>query len=76
MTKRHDALVTDVKLAGVLNGWEVAKRIREKNPAFPVVYVTAYDQELEANGVPNSLIPKPFTSAKLVAAVSSLLPTT
>jgi len=77
MTKRHDALVTDVKLAGVLNGWEVAKRIREKDPAFPVVYVTAYDKEWQANGVPNSvLIAKPFTSAKVVAAVSSLLPTT
>jgi DNA-binding response OmpR family regulator len=77
MTKRHDALVTDVKLAGVLSGWEVARRIRERDPFFPVVYVTAYDQEWEANGVPNSvLIPKPFTSAKVVAAVSSLLPTT
>ena len=77
MRTRHDALVTDVKLAGVLNGWEVARRIREKDPSFPVVYVTAYEQEWQANGVPNSvLIPKPFTSAKVVAAVSSLLPTT
>jgi len=77
MRTRHDALVTDVKLAGVLNGWEVAKRIREKDPSFPVVYVTAYEQEWQANGVPNSvLIPKPFTSAKVVAAVASLLPTT
>lgn len=74
MKKRHDALVTDVRLAGLLNGWEVAKRIREKDPSFPVVYVTAYDQEWQANGVPNSiLVPKPFTSAKVVAAVSSLL---
>ena len=74
MTKRHDALVTDVKLAGLLNGWEVAKRMREKDPSFPVVYVTAYDRDWEANGVPNSvLIPKPFTSAKVAAAVSSLL---
>jgi CheY-like chemotaxis protein len=77
MKKRHDALVTDVKLAGALDGWDVAKRIREKDPSFPVVYVTAYDQDWEANGVPNSVvIPKPFTSAKVVAAVSSLLPTT
>jgi CheY-like chemotaxis protein len=74
MTKRHDALVTDVKLAGLLSGWEVARQIREKDPAFPVIYVTAYDQDWAANGVPHSvLIPKPFSSAKLVAAVSSLL---
>lgn len=76
MAKRHDALVTDVRLGGALNGWEVAKRIRDKDPSFPVVYVTAYDQEWKANGVPNSvLIPKPFTSAKVVAAVTSLLST-
>jgi CheY-like chemotaxis protein len=31
-TRRPSALVTDVKLAGRLTGWEVAKRIREKNP--------------------------------------------
>jgi DNA-binding response OmpR family regulator len=74
MTKRYDALVTDVKLAGVLSGWEVARQIREKDPSFPVIYVTAYEQGWAANGVPNSLlISKPFRSAKLVAAVSSLL---
>ena len=74
MTEPHDALVTDVRLGGELNGWDVAKRIREKDPSFPVIYVTAYDQEWQANGVPNSvLIHKPFNPAKLVAAVSSLL---
>lgn len=66
MTTRHDALVTDVKLAGVLSGWEVARQIREKDPSFPVIYVTAYKQDWAANGVANSvLIPKPFTSARL-----------
>ena len=74
MTKRHDALVTDVKLAGVLSGWEVARQIREKDPSLPVIYVTAYDQDWAANGVSHSvLIPKPFSSARLVAAVWSLL---
>jgi len=36
-TKRPNALVTDVILAGRLTGWEVAKRIREKDPSFPVI---------------------------------------
>jgi CheY-like chemotaxis protein len=44
-TKRPSALVTDIKLAGRLTGWEVAKRIREKNPSFPVIYVTAHDRD-------------------------------
>lgn len=73
-TKHPNVLVTDVKLAGRLTGWEVAKRIREKDPSFPVIYVTAYSQDWPAQGVPNSIvISKPFASAQLVTAVSNLL---
>lgn len=73
-TKHPNLLVTDVALAGRLSGWEVAKRIREKDPSFPVVYVTAYSQDWPANGVPNSIvIPKPFAAAQLVTAISNLL---
>jgi DNA-binding response OmpR family regulator len=72
--KRPNALVTDVTLAGCLTGWEVAKRVREKDPSFPVIYVTAHDRDWPAYGVPNSIaIPKPFAPAKLVTAVSNLL---
>jgi CheY-like chemotaxis protein len=31
LSKRHDALVTDVQLAGSMSGWEVARQIREKD---------------------------------------------
>jgi CheY-like chemotaxis protein len=73
-TKLPSALITDVKLAGRLTGWEVAKRIREKDPSFPVIYVTAYDRDWPACGVPNSIvIAKPFASAQLVTAISNLL---
>jgi CheY-like chemotaxis protein len=73
-TRRPSALVTDVKLAGRLTGWEVAKRIREKAPSFPIIYVTAYDQDWPAYGVPNSIVvPKPFAAAQLVTVISNLL---
>jgi CheY-like chemotaxis protein len=39
-SKNYKALVTDVSLKGRLSGWEVARQIREKDPAFPVVYMT------------------------------------
>ena len=38
--KRHKALVTDVCLGGKLTGWDLARRMREKDPALPVVYIT------------------------------------
>jgi DNA-binding response OmpR family regulator len=69
------ALVTDINLKGKLNGWEVARRIREIDPTFPVVYITgAAAHEWASQGVPNSiLLQKPFAPAQLVTAVSQLL---
>ncbi len=73
-TKRPSVLVTDVKLAGHLNGWEVAKRMREKDPSLPIIYVTAYSRDWPTDGVPNSIvIPKPFAPAQLVTAISNFL---
>lgn len=71
------ALITDVRLRGRLSGWDVARRIREKEAAFPVIYITAYSgDEWTAHGVPNSiLISKPFAPAQLLTALSNLLNT-
>jgi DNA-binding response OmpR family regulator len=69
------ALVTDIQLRGVMEGWEVAKKAREIDPEFPVVYLTGgYAAEWPSRGVPNSvLLTKPFAPAQLVSAVSQLL---
>ena len=71
----YRALVTDVSLKGTLNGWEVTRQIREKDPAFPIIYMTgAGTEEWASQGVPNSmLLMKPFAPAQLVTAVSQLL---
>jgi CheY-like chemotaxis protein len=64
-----------VNLKGRLSGWEVARLIRQKHAAFPVVYMTGVATDLWASqGVPNSvLLQKPFAPAQLVTAVSRLL---
>jgi CheY-like chemotaxis protein len=48
---------------------------REKEPAFPVVYMTgAAADDWASQGVPNSiLLQKPFAPAQLVTAVAQLL---
>jgi DNA-binding response OmpR family regulator len=74
-SKNYKALITYVSLKGRLSGWEAARQIREKDPAFPVVYMTgAAADEWASQGVPNSiLLQKPFAPAQLVTAVSQLL---
>lgn len=74
-TITHGALVTDVYLRGSVTGWEVARRIREREPAFPVVYVTNVGaEEWVSQGVPNSIfISKPFVAAGLLIALAKLI---
>jgi DNA-binding response OmpR family regulator len=72
---KYRALVTDVNLLGTMDGWGVAKRAREIDPEFPVVYMTgARADDYGSQGVPNSiLLTKPFAPAQLVTAVAQLL---
>ena len=72
---KYSAFVTDVNLKGPMKGWEIARLVRQINPAFPVVYMTgAAAEDWASEGVPNSiLLKKPFAPAQLVTAVSQLL---
>jgi CheY-like chemotaxis protein len=72
---KYRALVTDVQLKGTLNGWEVAQRVREIEPEFPVVYMSgAAAADWASKGVPNSImLEKPFAPVQLLTAVSNLL---
>lgn len=74
---KYSALVTDVNLKGPMKGWDIARLVRQIDPAFPVVYMTgAAADDWAAEGVPNSiLLTKPFAPAQLVTAVSQLLNT-
>jgi len=71
----YNALVTDVDLGGRLSGWDIARAIRETNPAFPIVYITgAAADEWISQAVPNSvLVQKPFRPRQIVTAISQLL---
>src|SRR5260370_213383 len=75
---KYRALVTDINLLGRINGWEVAKKAREIDPQFPIVYMTgAGADEYGSHGVPNgALFTKPFAPAHLLPAVSQLLNST
>jgi len=74
---KYRALVTDINLGpdDKVAGWEIARRAREIDPEFPIVYMTGDSaDEWGSQGVPNSIIlTKPFAPAQLVTAVSQLL---
>jgi CheY-like chemotaxis protein len=37
-----DVLITDVKLPGSVDGWQIAERCREHDPELPVIYATGF----------------------------------
>ena len=72
---KYRALVTDIKLLGSIDGWEIAQKAREIEPGFPVLYMSgAHAEHWASKGVPNSImLTKPFAPAQLVTAISQLL---
>jgi CheY-like chemotaxis protein len=73
---KYRALVTDIRLgADKMDGWDVARRAREMEPEFPVVYMTGDSaDDWASKGVPKSiLLNKPFAPAQLITAISQLL---
>ena len=68
-------LVTDIRLPGGANGWDIARHARELRADIPVVYTTADSAgEWPAQGVPKSVVvQKPYAGAQLLTAISSLI---
>ncbi len=68
-------LVTDIRLPGGPDGWEIARQARELRPDLPVVYTTGDSAaDWPAKGVPNSVVvQKPYAGAQLLTAISTLV---
>lgn len=67
-----DLLVTDIRLPGVMSGWEVAERARDLRPALPVIYTTAYSQELPRRVEGGVLMVKPYRPSTVMKVVREL----
>jgi len=64
-----DVLITDVKLPGSIDGWQIAERCREHDPGLPVIYATGFSP-VAARPVRGSLtLQKPYHPEDVVRAV-------
>lgn len=75
LNQRFCGLITDIRLPGPLDGWDIAREARARWPDIPVVYVTGEGEEdWPEKGVPGSLIlQKPYSAATLLAVVGQLI---
>jgi DNA-binding response OmpR family regulator len=72
---RFKAVVTDINLGDGPSGWDVGRHARELVSGIPVVYTSGDSaHDWSSRGVPDSvMITKPFASAQLVVAISTLI---
>jgi DNA-binding response OmpR family regulator len=72
---RYKAIITDIRLADKIPGWDVAKLARDLIPAVPIVYMTGDSAaDWKVHGVPDSiLLAKPFEVPHLLATVGALV---
>ena len=74
---RFDLLFTDMVMPDGISGRELARRLRREAPGLKVLFTSGYSSELVAGeaswGAEFNFLPKPFSPARLVAAVRNAI---
>lgn len=66
-----DLVITDVRMP-VMDGWELGRRLHERWPRLPVLYLSGYDVE-QASPSAATFLRKPFDPDDLIRRVTQLL---
>ncbi len=71
-----DALFTDVRMPGRLDGLDLVEHVRREHPAMPVLVASGYAHQLTARlrsvAPPARFIGKPYSLAKVVRTLEEL----
>ena len=68
-----DFLITDIRLGGPANGWDVAEACRKIWPGIPVIYVSATPVVEKRRVEGSAFLSKPVEVEHLIAACRRLL---
>lgn len=70
-------LITDVNLGFGMDGFETARRLRERQPDLKALFMSGEEEaggpEGRASGIADRFLPKPFTPRAFIEAVGTLL---
>lgn len=67
-----DVLLTDVRLAGSMSGWDVAHAVRAIEPLLPVIYASANPSDAALRVEGSLFFSKPYLPEDVVAACDRL----
>lgn len=68
-----DVVFTDIRLAGLLSGWEIAEALRARVPALPILYTSGYACDLARQVAGSLFIRKPYEPGFIIEACYNLM---
>jgi CheY-like chemotaxis protein len=69
---RVDIVFTDIQLAGVLNGWDVAEQFRAVRADMPIIYTSGNSADRSRRVVGGMFFDKPYRPTAIVEACDKL----
>ena len=67
-------LLTDIRMPGAADGWELARRARALRPDLPIIYLSGYSGEAQEPVAGSVFLRKPCRLPELAAALARLCP--
>ena len=67
-----DLLFTDIVMPGGMNGFELARQVRETNPAAPIIFMSGYTgySKADISEIDAPMLQKPCPPAELADAIA------
>lgn len=65
-----DLLVTDIRMPGSIDGWRLARLVRDVLPGIPIVYVSGYSGEMHDPVDGSRFLRKPYRFEELQSALA------
>jgi len=69
-----DLLLTDIRMAGGVSGWDLAEAARRIQPTIEVIYMTGYTAEAPKRVERSTFIMKPCTVGQIISIMSCCTP--
>jgi len=69
---RIDFLLTDIRMPGRINGWDLAAMARDRHPKMPIIYMSAFAPQQDSRIEGSLFIAKPYRIGAVLNAIEEL----
>lgn len=66
-----DVLVTDIRMPGSIDGWELGRKARELLPSIKTIYTTGSRDVPDDTGPNSKIVGKPYEISELITLIAA-----